>query len=139
MGASFFHYHKTSESSMTKLCLRCHAYNDKLTLISTKPRDYDICSECSSRNHIWRNYQSTAEMCFNWHGDHRTVSNQCSSLKLIQQQKSEVAGSASISVPTLVNHRSAPIPINLISKTLFADVVEQSDQDHHLTKDDAFR
>ena len=33
------HRHKTSESSLTKFCLRCYAYNDHLTVNFTKPRD----------------------------------------------------------------------------------------------------
>ena len=80
-------------------------------------------------------------MCINGHGDHRTISKHCLSVKLIQQrlqQQSDVVGSAPVMLPP-VNHRSAPIPVNHVSKAPFADVVKQSVQDHHLTKDDAFK
>ena len=60
-------------------------------------------------------------------------------MKLIQQQQFEVVKSASSSAPTPVNHRSAPIPLTHASKTPFADVVQRSIQDHHITKDDAFK
>ena len=130
---------KTSESNMTKFCLRCYAYNDHLTVNCTKPRDYKICSECSSTNHNWRNYSSSAKMCINCHGDFRAMSYQCPSVKLIQQQQSEMVRSASSSAPTAVNHRSASIPVANASKTSFADVVKQCVQDHHLTKDDALK
>ena len=67
------------------------------------------------------------------------MSNQCPNVKLIQQQQSEMAKSASSSAPIPVNHRSALIPATHTSKTSFADVLKQSIQDHHLTKDDAFK
>ena len=65
--------------------------------------------------------------------------NQCPNVKLIQQLQSEMVKSASSSAPTPVNHRSALIPATHTSKTSFADVLKQSIQDHHLTKDDAFK
>ena len=58
------------------------------------------------------------------------MSNQCPSMKLIQQQQSEMVRSAFSSAPIPVNHRSTPIPITYASKTSFADVLEQSIQDH---------
>ena len=131
--------HKTSESNIKKFCLRCYAFNDHLTANCTKPRDYTICSECSSTNHNWRNCSSSAKMCINCHGDHRTMSYQCPKVKLIQQQQSEMVKSASSYAPTPVNHRSAPVPVAHTPKTSFADVVKQSIQDYHLTKDDAFK
>ena len=102
---------KTCESNMTKFCLRFYAYNDHLTVNCTKPRDYKICSEQKSTNHNWRNCSSSAKMCINCHGDHRKMSYQCPSVKLIQQQLSEMGKSPSSYAPNPVNHRSAPIPV----------------------------
>ena len=62
---------------------------------------------------------------------------QRSSVKLIQQQQSEMVKSTSRSAPTPVNNRSTPNPVAHASKTSFADVVKQCIQDYHLTKDDA--
>ena len=76
------------------------------------------------------------------YGDHRTMSNHCPSVTLIQQQsqeQSEVVISASCTAPTPVNHRSVPIPVNNASKTFFASVVKQSVKNHHLTKNEAFK
>ena len=67
------------------------------------------------------------------------MSNQCPSVKPIQQQQSEMAKSASNSAPTPVNHRSALISVTHTSKTSFTNIPKQSIQDHHLTKDDAFK
>ena len=131
--------HKTSELNMTKFRLQGYAYNDHLTVSCKKPRDYKIYFECSSKNHNWQNCSSSAKMCINCHGDHRTMSNQCPSVKLIQQQQSQMVKSASSSAPTPVSHRSAPIPVTHAFKNLFADVVKETIQDHHLTKDDAFK
>ena len=130
--------HKTSEVNTTKICMRCYAYNDRLTDNCTKSPDCKICSEYSSTYHISRTCSSSAKMCNNCLGDHRTISDQCSSVKLIKQQQSEVVESASSSAPTPVSRRSAPIPVTYASKTSFSDVVKQSTQYHHLTKDDAF-
>ena len=116
---------KTSESNITKFCLRCYAINNNLMANCTKPRDYTICSECSSTNHKWRNCSSFAKMYISCHGDHTPISNQCPSVKLIQQQQSEMANSASSSAPTPVNHRSALIPVTQTSKTSFVDVFKQ--------------
>ena len=121
---------------MTKVCLRCYAdaYNDHMTVICTKPRDYKFCSECSSTNNNWRNCSSSAKICINCHGDHRTMPNQFPSVELIQQHQSKVVKSASSSAPFPVIHRCAPIPVTHASKTSFVHVVKQSIQEHHLTK-----
>ena len=50
-----------------------------------------------------------------------------------------MAKSASSSAPTPVNHRSPLIPVTHTSKTSLADVLKQTIQDHHFTKDDAFK
>ena len=101
-----------------------YAYSDHLTGNCTKPKDYKICSKCSSTNHIWRNCSSSAKMCITCHGDHRAMSYQYPSVKLIQQQQPEMVESAASYAPTPVNHRSAPIPVAHVSKTSFADVVK---------------
>ena len=133
------HCHKTSESSMTKFCFRCYAYNDPLTVNCTKLRDYKTCSECSSTNHNWRNCQSPAKMCINCHGNYRTMSNQIPIVRLIQQHQYEGVKSAFSSAVILVNHRTVPIPVNHVTKISFADVVKQSVQGHHHTKDNAIK
>ena len=68
-----------------------------------------------------------------------TMSSRCPIVKLIQQQQSEIAKSASSSAPTPVNHKSAIIPVTHASKSSLASVPKQFIQDHHLTKDDDFK
>ena len=124
---------------MKKFCLRCCAFNDYFTVNCTKPWDYKICSKYSSTNHNWRNCSSSDKLWINYNGDHRTISYQCRSVKLIQQQQYETVESASSSAATPINHRCAPIPVVLASKTSFADVVKQSIKDYYRTKDDDFK
>ena len=129
------HRYKTSASNMEKFWFRCYAYNDHLTLNCTKPRDYKMCSECSS-NHIWRSCQSLTKKCINCSEDHKTLSNQCPKVKTIQQQQFQINRSVSSSALTPVNH---PTHVNLDSKILFANVVKRTVQYKQFTKDDAFK
>ena len=68
-----------------------------------------------------------------------TMSYQCASVKLTQQQQCERVKSVSSSAPTPVNQRSAPISVTHASKTSFADVFKQSNQDYRLMIDVSFK
>ena len=67
------------------------------------------------------------------------MSNKCPSVKLIQQQQTEVVKSASSSTPTPVSHWFVSVPVSHVSKASFADTVKQSVHDHRLTMDDALK
>ena len=99
------HQHKTSASNLKNFCLRCYAYNDRLTMNYTKHRDYKTRSECS--------------------GDHKKMYNLFRRGKMIQYQQNEINRSVPSSAPTPLNHRSAPSYVNLPSLTLFANVVKK--------------
>lgn len=72
-------YHQIKREIYTpiKTCLRCYKIEDHNTSECPQPRDYKICSECSSQDHTWRSCKSNEKKCLNCNQAHRTMAMIC--------------------------------------------------------------
>ena len=68
-------------------CLRCYALEDHITPKCPKPKQYKICSECTSSDHYWHECTATTKKCLNCEGTHRTLANSCPLRKQIKDNK----------------------------------------------------
>lgn len=57
-------------------CWKCYAY-DHPVKSCPKPADYKICSECSSKEHIYRECRNEHRQCVNCGQQHRTLASVC--------------------------------------------------------------
>ncbi len=71
------HNIKQEEYVFIITCMRCYAIEEHTTNNCPEGKDYIICSECCSTNHIWRNCNSESKMCINCGEEHRTLSMKC--------------------------------------------------------------
>ena len=58
-------------------CMKCYDIDDHVTNQCPKPQGYQICSECSSQDHTWRNCQIEEKKCIKCGGTHRTMAYKC--------------------------------------------------------------
>ena len=68
-------------------CMKCYSIEDHVTSKCPKPKEYKICSECSSLEHTWRECSITKKKCINCKGDHRTLANKCPYRKKVLDEK----------------------------------------------------
>ncbi|MPC62211.1 hypothetical protein E2C01_056294 [Portunus trituberculatus] len=68
--------------------LRCYAIEDHIISKCPKPKEFKICSECSSDDHTWRDCNTgNTKLCINCNGDHRTLANKCPLRKKALEEK----------------------------------------------------
>lgn len=72
-------------------CMKCYAIDDHATNQCPKPQGYQICSECSSQNHTWRNCRTEEKKCINCGGAHRTLAYKCPKRKEKGKEKQQEA------------------------------------------------
>ena len=72
---------KPTAARQVKFCYRCYSINTHSAKNCDKSQDYIICSICSSKEHTWRNCNSTSKRCINCTGDHNTISSHCPKVK----------------------------------------------------------
>lgn len=69
-------------------CMRCYTMEDHSTAQCNKDREAKICSECSSRNHTWRECDAGSnKKCITCEGPHSTLAMSCPKRKEIVNQK----------------------------------------------------
>ncbi len=72
------HAIKVEEYIPILTCLKCYSLEDHATFQCPKPKDYNICSESSLKEHAWKVCSSNAnKKSINCQGDHRTLANKC--------------------------------------------------------------
>lgn len=81
------HTIKTDEYIPIVTCLRCYALEDHTTSKCPKPKQYKVCSECTSPDHFWYECSSNNKKCLNCDGKHRTLANSCPMRKQIKDNK----------------------------------------------------
>ncbi len=82
------HTVKIEEYIPITTCLKCYAIEDHITSECPKPKEYKICSECSSNDHTWRECSaSNIRKCINCKGEHRTLANKCPQRKKALEEK----------------------------------------------------
>lgn len=67
----------TEEYIPITICMKCYELDTHITNKCSKGKEYQICSECSSQRHTWRECSSTIKICINCQGNHRTLAYKC--------------------------------------------------------------
>lgn len=94
-GLRMFHLHVPTSSltgveySRVDYCYRCYAINDHYSKDCPKGVDYVICSSCSSRDHSFRQCNSSDHKCVNCGGPHITLSAKCPTRRNVVQTEGE--------------------------------------------------
>lgn len=73
-------HHQVKEQDYTPIttCMRCYAVDDHYTNKCPKPKEYVICSECSSTQHKWHQCDKrNKQQCINCSEPHRTLAYKC--------------------------------------------------------------
>lgn len=70
-----------------KCCMRCYALEDHYTSECEKSKDFKVCSECSSMNHLFYQCKETTKKCLNCGDDHSTLAMKCQKRKDIIKAK----------------------------------------------------
>ena len=84
-----------------KICLRCYALDQHATSQCNKSQSFQICSQCSSNNHYYKQCSSSIMKCINCKGNHNTMAFRCPARKAIVKYKRE--GLQSISTRSYAN------------------------------------
>jgi len=66
---------KPTDARKVNFCYRCHSINTHSAKNCANPNTTHFYSICSSKQHTWRNCNSTFKRCVNCTGDHSTISN----------------------------------------------------------------
>ena len=85
--------HQISKERYTNItyCMKCYDIDDHVTNQCPKTQGYQICSECSSQDHTWRNCQVEEQKCINYGGAHRTMAYKCPKRKEKVKEKEKEA------------------------------------------------
>ena len=87
LGFNFRHLHipdhqfENERFKEIKYCYRCYAMNTHIANKCSKPPNYEICSKCSSTDHIWSNCNSAVVECIKCGGPHVARSPFCPTRK----------------------------------------------------------
>lgn len=82
-----YHQIKRETYMPIKTCLRCYKIEEHNTSECPQPREYKVCSECSSHDHTWRNCKSPTKRCLNCDQEHRTLAMKCPKRKEAVKKK----------------------------------------------------
>ena len=70
-----------------KCCMRCYNLEDHYTNECPRGKEYKVCSECSSEDHVWHQCRAGNKQCINCNGSHSTLAMQCIKRKEIIKNK----------------------------------------------------
>lgn len=72
-------HHRIQEQEYTPIntCMRCYSIEQHFTNKCPKPREYNICSECTSHQHKWYECEASEKKCVNCGGRHSTLAYKC--------------------------------------------------------------
>ena len=71
------HYIKQEIFYNITTCYKCYKIEDHFSNQCPAPKEYQICSECSSTDHTWKDCNSNQKKCINCEGEHRTLAAKC--------------------------------------------------------------
>ncbi|MPC22836.1 hypothetical protein E2C01_015863 [Portunus trituberculatus] len=112
------HSIKIEEFTPITTCFKCYAIEDHTTAKCPKPKDYKICSECSSQNHTWKECDVNNKKCVNCDGDHRTIANKCPHRKrAIEEKRQQIKNSNSKSYSSATSRNTNTAPSNFTTTT----------------------
>lgn len=102
--------HDIQQEDYTPLtnCLRCYAIEQHSTFDCPKGRDYRVCSECTSPNHLWHACTSQEKKCLNCEGAHRTLASQCPKRKEAVATKKQAKKEQRAAAPTSYSNATKP-------------------------------
>jgi len=69
-------------------CYRCYKY-DHMIKDCKEPETYRACSECSAKDHTYKNCNNITKKCLNCNGDHRTLAAKCQTRKNIIKERTK--------------------------------------------------
>ncbi len=70
-----------------KCCMKCYVLEDHFTNEYPKPKDYKVCSECNSYEHVWHQCKESKKTCLNCGEGHSTLAMKCKKRKQILKEK----------------------------------------------------
>ena len=70
-----------------RCCMKCYCLEEHTTRECPKPKDYKICSECSSIGHLWHQCKEEQKKCINCEGNHSTLAMRCTKRKEIMRKR----------------------------------------------------
>ncbi len=74
-----------------KSCMRCYTLEEHHTNECPRPKDFKICSECSTEGHVWHQCQSNTKKCINCGENHSTLAMKCQKRKdTIKEKRSQM-------------------------------------------------
>lgn len=109
-------------------CFKCYALDAHLTKNCPKPKDYKICSECSSTEHIWKNCSTQTKKCINCGGEHRTLAMKCQKRKQLVKTKMATPQDSTIRPGTTyaqATHQSAHNSTSQTNNYSFSSIQQQ--------------
>ncbi len=73
-----------------KSCMKCYTLEDHFTSECPKSQDYKVCSEHSTKGHLWYQCKETNKQCLNCNGNHSTLVMKCLKRKKHHKRKKEL-------------------------------------------------
>lgn len=93
-------------------CLKCYKMEDHTTGQCNHDQTYKICSECSSRDHTWRDCPGGAKKCLSCGGPHSTLAMRCPKRKeIITQKRKEEKERDSETYTNIVKRNTAQVQV----------------------------
>ncbi len=70
-----------------KCCMKCYELETHATKECPKPKEFKICSNCSTEGHLWFECKEIIKCCLNCGEDHSTLAMKCTKRKAIIKEK----------------------------------------------------
>lgn len=98
-----------------KCCMRCYTLEDHFTNECPEGKDYKICSECTSEEHVWHQCRSVYKLCLNCGGNHSALAMKCVKRKdIIKLKRSQSIDKQKMSYASISQSTTTPRMANPI-------------------------